>query len=134
MYLFDTNSVSELAVRTPDRPLVDRFFATPAAERFISAVVLQELRYGASVHPQPERVWQKVEAEILPFVRVIDFDESAALEAGQLQALLKKAGRLIGVEDVQIAATALNRNLTLVTRNTRHFHHVTGLRVENWFV
>ena len=134
MYLFDTNSVSELAVRTPNQTLVEHFFATPAAQRFISAVVLQELRYGASVHPQSERVWQKVEAEILPFVRVIDFDEAAALATGQLQAQLKKAGKLIGVEDIQIAATALSRNLTLVTRNTRHFDHIPGLGVENWFV
>ena len=134
MYLFDTNSVSELAVKTPCQPLVDRFFTTPAAERFVSAVVLQELRYGASVHPQPERVWQKVEVEILPFVRVIDFDDAAALVAGQLQAQLEKAGKLIGVEDIQIAATALSRNLIMVTRNTKHLGQVPQLRVENWFV
>jgi predicted nucleic acid-binding protein len=31
-----------------------------------------------------------------------------------------------------IAATALVHNLTLVTRNERHFVPVTGLRVQNW--
>ena len=134
MYLFDTNSVSELAVRTPHRPLVERFFAIPAQQRFISAVALQELRYGASVHPQPHLIWQKVEREILPYVRVIDFDAAGALAAGELQALLKRAGRLTGVEDLQIGATALSRNLTLVTRNIRHFEPMPGLRVENWFL
>ena len=117
----------------PHQPLVDRLFATPADRRFISVVVLQELRYGASVHPQPQLIWQKVEREILPYVSVVDFDTIGALAAGELQAHLKRAGLVIGMEDIQIAATALSRNLTLVTRNVRHFEPVPGLRVENWF-
>ena len=32
-----------------------------------------------------------------------------------------------------IAGIALARDLTLVTRNTREFERVPGLRVENWY-
>ena len=133
MYLFDTNALSELAVRRPHPPVYDRFFQTAPHLRFSSFVVLQELRYGASLHPQPEVVWQKVEREILPFVRWLEFDEAAALRAGHLQAELQRAGRLLDVEDIQIAATALSRDFTLVSRNTRHFQSMPGLKLENWF-
>ena len=74
-----------------------------------------------------------MEREILPYVRVVEFDESGALEAGRLQAFLKRAGKPIGGEDIQIAATAITRQLILVTRNTRHFQNVPGLRLEDWF-
>jgi tRNA(fMet)-specific endonuclease VapC len=134
MYLFDTNCVSELAAKVPHESLSHRFFTVLSSDRFISSIVLQELRYGACLHPRPEEIWGKVEREILPYVRVVEFDESGALEAGRLQAFLKRAGKPIGGEDIQIAATAITRQLILVTRNTRHFQNVPGLRLENWFI
>ena len=133
MYLFDTNALSELAVRRPNPLVYDRFFQTAPHLRFSSFVVLQELRYGASLHPQPDVVWQKVEREILPFVRWLEFEEAAALRAGHLQAELHRAGQLVDVEDIQIAATALSQDFTLVSRNTRHFERMPGLKLENWF-
>ena len=133
MFLFDTNVLSELATKRPDPRVRSRFLATPAAHRQASVVTLQELRYGASLHPLPDWIWAKVEREILPWVRWLEFGEGAAFRAGCLQAQLEKAGRLIGTEDVQMAATALHHGLVLVTRNTRHFDHVPELRVENWF-
>jgi len=32
-----------------------------------------------------------------------------------------------------IAGTALEHDLILVTRNTKHFQRIPGLRLENWF-
>jgi len=37
------------------------------------------------------------------------------------------------MEDVLIAGIALSENLLMVTRNTRHFERISGLKVENWF-
>jgi len=39
---------------------------------------------------------------------------------------------MIGLLDVQIAATAKVHHLTVVTNNTREFSRVPGLRVEDW--
>lgn len=41
-------------------------------------------------------------------------------------------GRPIGPNDLLIAATARAKDLTVVTSNTREFHRVVGLRVEDW--
>ena len=35
--------------------------------------------------------------------------------------------------DGQIAAIVIANGLTLVTRNTKDFAHLTGLRLNNWF-
>ncbi len=38
----------------------------------------------------------------------------------------------IGTQDLQIAATVLAHQATLVTSNSRHFDQVPGLQLENW--
>jgi predicted nucleic acid-binding protein len=40
---------------------------------------------------------------------------------------LRNRGELIGDPDIMIAATGLHHNLTLVTRNVRHFERIAGL-------
>ena len=42
---------------------------------------------------------------------------------------LRRDGNLIGDMDLLIASTALVNNLTLVTRNRRHFDRVPGLEL-----
>jgi tRNA(fMet)-specific endonuclease VapC len=45
---------------------------------------------------------------------------------------LERRGEVIGRHDMLIAATALAHDATLVTRNTREFRRVIGLRVRSW--
>ncbi len=39
----------------------------------------------------------------------------------------------LGIKDIMIASVALCNGLTVVSANTKHFSHVPGLTVENWF-
>lgn len=61
-------------------------------------------------------------------IHVIDFDESAAVA---FQAL-KHLKRRIGVYDLRIAAIAISREATLISRNLGDFTQVPGLSVEDW--
>jgi tRNA(fMet)-specific endonuclease VapC len=45
----------------------------------------------------------------------------------QTRTLLRSQGMLIPDMDILIAATALAHNLTLLTRNVRHFQRIPGL-------
>ncbi len=45
---------------------------------------------------------------------------------------LALAGQLIGVNDIYIAATALNFKLKLVTRDLSHFRRIDGLKIEGY--
>ncbi|HYH67125.1 MAG TPA: type II toxin-antitoxin system VapC family toxin, partial [Urbifossiella sp.] len=60
------------------------------------------------------------------------YDDPAAEECGRIEAHLAAIGRLIGPNDLQIAAIARFRGMTVVTHNTAEFGRVPGLLVEDW--
>ena len=61
-----------------------------------------------------------------------DFDRAAARHCAIPRDTLEKAGMVIGLNDLMIAAIALANDLTVVTNNTGEFNRVPGLRVEDW--
>lgn len=81
-----------------------------------------ELRKAAERFQQAE--------ELLSDFVVVGFDEVSIMNFGRLrkQRNLKKMGRA----DMLIACIALANNALLVTRNTKDFKNVAGLRVDNW--
>ena len=98
----------------------------------ISTINLFELEYGMA--KSSNRI--KMDSYVSSLCRrysVLDFDRASCLQAGVIRALLHTRGTPVGPYDVQIAGIALAKNLTVVTRNTREFERVPGLRVENWY-
>lgn len=53
--------------------------------------------------------------------RVLPFDTAAARGAGALTDRARATGHAPGFADIAIAATAMNSNLIVLTRNLRHF-------------
>ncbi len=53
-------------------------------------------------------------------------------EYARQKAALNRMGRPVDDFDLLIGSTAIVHNLILVTRNTRHFENISGLRLENW--
>ncbi len=68
--------------------------------------------------------------KLLASFPIIGFDDAAIAHFGRLrkQKNLKKIGR----PDLLIACIALARNALLVTRNTKDYRDIPGLRIENW--
>ena len=62
----------------------------------------------------------------------LPFDDAAAEEYAKIRIYLERRGRIIGHNDLMIAAAARSRDLTLVTHNVREFTRVPGLRIEDW--
>jgi len=58
-------------------------------------------------------------------VKVLPITERFAVIRGEL----RQRGRIIGDPDLLIGATALEHDLTLVTRNRRHFQEIPGLKL-----
>ncbi len=61
-------------------------------------------------------------------VTVLDFDEAAVEEFQRLQ----RERIRIGTMDLKIAAIALSRNATLLSRNAVDFNKVPNLKLEDW--
>lgn len=133
MYLLDTNVLS--ALRRPDR------HPAPAAwlkdqrpsDVYLSVVTVAEIERGIarqkSQDPDFARelaIW--MERTLAGFAdRLLGVDVPTARRWGRPSATLGHQGA-----DLLIAATALENGLTVVTRNTRHFHP-TGVPVINPF-
>jgi tRNA(fMet)-specific endonuclease VapC len=82
---------------------------------------------------RPERLaWAyrrlAVTVRFLSRVQIVDFDEPAIRRYEELKRLKIKVRKM----DLRIAATVLDRDGVLVTRNVRDFRQVPGLRIEDW--
>lgn len=108
-------------------------FESEEAELFTSAICIEEIRYGAKIGPPGNNLRDRLSRDVLPHVTVLAFDKHLAIAAGDLRAEWKQKGTPAGYGDGLIASTAKEKNLILVSRNVRHFDHVSGLKVENWF-
>jgi tRNA(fMet)-specific endonuclease VapC len=128
-YLLDTNIISEL-IRNPFGPAARRIEQLRPKEIFTSIVVAAELRYGCAKKGSA-KLLAKVDS-VLETIPVLPLDIPADAEYGGIRAELETAGRLIGANDLLIAAHAYSLGLTLVTDNTREFNRIRGLKVENW--
>ena len=131
MYCFDTDVISAVLRRDPPLHLVRRLAALPAEQQFTTSITLGELIYGASKRGDAE-LGRRVHDVVVRLTEVLPFDAAAAEFYGPLRAELESKGRRLDEPDLRIASIALSRDLTVVTRNVRHFSRVASLRVENW--
>ncbi|MBS76592.1 type II toxin-antitoxin system VapC family toxin [Variovorax sp.] len=130
MFLLDTNPLI-YAFKGQGR-YRDRIDATDSALLHLSSVSLFEIEFGLarSNNPAPLRLFME---DLRRRHVCLPLDHMSAMRAGQLRQALHEAGTPIGPYDLLIAGTALAHNLIVVTRNTREFTRVPGLRVEDWY-
>jgi toxin FitB len=124
-FLIDTNIISELARKTPDAGVTKFLAETPRL--LVSTILFHELSYGLEI-AQPE---QKM--RLASFIatmknrfgpRAIPVTLEIAETAGQLRAYEKNAGRILTVSDSMMAATAIVKGASLVTRNVKDFKNL----------
>ena len=132
-YLLDTNVLSEIIRRRPSQSVLQRLDQVPVTELFSSSISVMELKFGAARHPRGEPLWERIESELLTRVVIIGIGTAEAVRAGEVLSELESAGTLIGVEDVLIGSTALVHDLTVVTRNVKHFQRISHLHGESWW-
>ena len=126
-YLFDTDALSEVLKPRPAAAYLAWLQTVPRAEQFTSAVVIGEMFSGAFRSADAGRHLENVEMRVLPAITVLPYDSGTARIYGRIRARLEGAGRMLADADLQIAATALQHDLDLVTGNVRHFERVPDL-------
>lgn len=129
MYLVDTDILSASSpARVVPRADVAAWMDARSDRLFVSTVTVAEIEDGIA-KARREKASRKAAAigewlEALLHLygdRVLAFDLAAARVAGLLSDRARASGHAPGFADIAIAATAASRNLTILTRNLRHF-------------
>ncbi|MCH9769818.1 MAG: type II toxin-antitoxin system VapC family toxin [Gammaproteobacteria bacterium] len=133
-YLIDTNVISEITRKAPNKNVEKWFTEIPSSELYLSVLTIGEIRRGIqSLKDQYKkenlRIWLE---HALPHWfgnRIINIDSAVADCWGRL---LAEAKRPMATIDSMIAASALQHNLALVTRNTKDFDYPLLTVINPW--
>lgn len=132
MYLFDTDTITNILKKRPSKILIRKLAKVEQGQQFISTITISEIVYGAFKSAQPDYHIGKLETVLLPAVNIAGFDSKSAYICGRLRAELEQKGIGLSLADLEIGSIALANNMTLITGNIKHFKRIPGLRVENW--
>ncbi|HEX6718217.1 MAG TPA: type II toxin-antitoxin system VapC family toxin [Pyrinomonadaceae bacterium] len=122
-FLLDTNVISELVKPRPDANVTAWIEGTDESLLYLSVLTLGEIRRGIAVLPQSRRrtsleAWLEKDLRTRFEERILAIDQEVADRWGLLTAAARNGGIVLPVIDGLLAATALEHNLTLVTRDT----------------
>jgi predicted nucleic acid-binding protein len=135
-FLLDTNTVSEVTKPRPDPKVTGLLKTIPIEQMFISVMTVGEIYKGVLPLPDGNR-----RASLETFLsevetsygdRVIRIDAITCRQWAQVVVQRSRLGRPISTNDALIAATALQHNLTLITRNTDDFTHTNVQLLNPW--
>lgn len=127
-WLLDTNVVSSFSPgRPPPSASVSARFLAETDSLYICAVTVSEIiagiaklrRTGAQARATRLDAW--FDQILSAYDRILPFDLAAGRAAGELTDLALGRGHSPGFADTAIAAIARTRELTVLTRNLRHF-------------
>lgn len=130
-YLLDTNIAIYVIKCKPLSAL--RLFNEHAGHMAISSITLAELLHGAEKSNAPSRSLAVVE-DFCSRLEVLPYGLKAAQHYGCIRSALERQGKIIGVNDLHIAAHARSEGLTLVSNNLREFERVEALQLANWAI
>lgn len=130
MYMLDTDICIYIIKKKP-RSVLKYFQRLQPDELSMSSITFAELMNGAKKSQRVEDNIARLN-ELAGILEVKPFDQKAAIIYGNIRSALEKSGRIIGSNDLLIAAHALSLDCILVTNNEKEFSRVDGLKVENW--
>jgi tRNA(fMet)-specific endonuclease VapC len=131
-YLLDTNICIYIRQKRPAEVL-RRFRDLRPGEAVLSVITYGELLYGAAKSKQKVVALERLR-ELVHVLPALALPESAAEAYGSIRAKLESKGKMIGNNDLWIAAHAVTAGLILVTNDENEFRRVRGLKIQNWAV
>jgi predicted nucleic acid-binding protein len=121
-FLLDTNIISELIKPRPEANVTTWIESTDESLLYLGVLTLGEIRRGIAALPQSRRqatleAWLDKDLRARFEERILTIDQEVADRWGLLTAVARNSGIVLPVIDGLLAATALEHNLTLVTKD-----------------
>ena len=130
MYLLDSNVCIHLLNHRHSQ-IEKHLRSSSPSEIALCSIVKAELLFGARHSKRVEANLQLLNHFFAP-LSSLPFDDRCAEEYGLIRADLSAQGKIIGPNDLLIAAIARAHDTVLITHNTKEFSRITGLRLEDW--
>jgi len=132
MYLFDTDSLSNILKKNPSALLIEKLMTLPGELQFTTSINISEIYFGAYRSVNRKKILQAYEKKVFPNLNILPFDTGSGKIYGKLKAQLDKKKLPKSEPDLRIAAIAIQHSMVLVTGNKRHFIGIPGLNIEDW--
>jgi predicted nucleic acid-binding protein len=136
-FLLDTNIPSEMTRPHPQSSVTGWLDNADDDQLYFSVVSLGEVPKGVTILPDGKRrrdLQRWLDETLRPWFqgRILPVDEAIAERWGVLAGECQLKGRPLKVADGYIAATALEHDLTIVTRNVRDFAGLGVVLLNPW--
>lgn len=136
-WLLDTNVLSEIRRRRPNRKVVAFVAEQPLDLLHVSTVSLAEIRFGIELVTDANRraelnAWLTHKVRPLFAQRVLDVSEDVLFKWRLLVEEGRKSGHTYSQPDLFIAATALHYGMTAVSRDTREYERAGAAVFNPW--
>lgn len=133
MNLLDTFVIIELD-RGDSKSLQRAAMLDENGPHAIGSVTIFEFLFGIFLRYKSAKLRKALEEaeEYLSAFVILPLDWKASRRAAEIAARLRASGAQIGIQDVYLAAIALENDLILITKNPDHFKKIPNLKVEVW--
>ena len=135
--LLDTCVISELVSKKPNPKVVEFVDSLDAEDVFLSVITFGEIVKGIEKLPSSKRrselqAWLNDDLLVRLEGNEVPLDIDIMAEWGRITARLESKGKTMPVIDSLIAATVLDRKMTLVTRNVSDFEGTDAEILNPW--
>ena len=129
-FLIDTDIIIDF--QNKKNPGFTYFKSSVKKDAFISIISYSEIVYGMQGFTHKQALIAKFEKMLEDFgISVLPINKQIGLNYAQLKFYLQQKKKLLQDFDIIIASSAITNNLTLVTRNTKHFSRIPDLALFN---
>jgi predicted nucleic acid-binding protein len=136
-YLLDTCVISELVAKRPNPQVIEWINRTEETHLYLSVITIGEIRKGIEKLAQSRRrtaleEWLRDQLVVRFGGRIVPVGLEVMLRWGELTGALESAGHPMSALDSLIAATTLQGNFKLVTRNQEDFKYTRVALFNPW--
>jgi predicted nucleic acid-binding protein len=136
-FLLDTNVISELVKKEPDPGVLHWIDERDEMTLYLSVITFGELQKGISKlidKTRVERLQTWVDHDLTKRFegRILPIDLNVVKAWGRVQGISEKNGTKLPVMDGLIAATAIEHNLIVVTRNVQDIERCQASVYNPW--
>jgi len=98
---------------------------------FTTSINTAELYFGARLSEKSQENLEAVD-KLTKTINIIPFELNHSKIYGEIRSDLQKKGEIINELDIFIATIAIEKDLPIITRNTKHFERIMRLTVDTW--